>query len=53
MFTSTKENTGYEYYVVGRCSRCGRAHVMPLWTGRRKDGTRVDPPVYATCRCGK
>ena len=39
-----------DYFPIGSCFICGRILYTPIpWTGRRKDGTRTEAPIYATC----
>jgi hypothetical protein len=43
---------GYEYRVVGRCPRTGRAIVAPIvWNPPSWSKTNPDLPSYHTCVC--
>ena len=48
-----RTDNGYEYEVVGKCSRTGRPVVAPKFWNAVVKGTRVavPRPYYPTCTC--
>lgn len=43
---SSREGSGYEYVVVGRCRKCGKPHLAPFWGSFLRE-----PPLYTSCLC--